>query len=575
MRGHLILALWFFFFLSPCFTTNILDYFIGTDFLAFSTALMISAYMYVCQKRYSSPSNDFTYMWVLVFLLSAFFILIFGDVRNPWGVYKYAVYITAVYLIFRMSQASAAQLINNRLWVTMLAVVGNIYAFIAIAQVFHLFPEDPNSLFAIWTYIPRFSGPLLQPNLTALLLVIIVATLFIQSIRDDFKKTWLLASLLPCAVILASNSRSGILLLLLVLLILFICTQQKKAYSLHISATMLVAFMIALCWNTLLQQSGNDVAALGSRLAEGGMADRLNLWYSSIYLFSEHPLLGIGYGNLASYFAEAQAYVHEQHPDLPAMAAATYWSHNIVLQFFAEGGIIAGGAMLMLLFFIAKRIFYIVSQGDVIASPYFPAALMVLLIILHGMVSISIYQGFFLCLLGLYLAALFPLLEKESQVEDETKIEGSVKGMNLLFFVPAVYLMITFYQFVHIQTDIRAVFDDDPDTPRFIAEVSRAIDNPWLTRSGLEYLFANMEMTNAPVYQWINAYPLLYWHWQLAQDPLSLKRMILHAHLTNNHLSEMYWADIYIRAFPHNGWNQTLISHIKVGHKNHEPLSIR
>jgi O-antigen ligase len=576
MHSKLTLLAWFVFFVSPCFTTNILDYFIATDLLAFACALTASAYIYTSNSN-TTQSNLKLIIWLLIFLTPAFLSLTLSEPRNPWGVVKYSIYIAATYLIFRFMQMQSLSLINHKKWIMMLAIIGNFYAIIAIAQTFHLFTEDQNSLFAIFSYIPRFSGPLLQPNLTGLLLNIIVASLLIHLIRQHFHKIWLFASILPCSIIWVGNSRSAILLLLLIVITLFVLTKEKKQFLFYTLSMLGISFAIAWQWNMLLQSAGAQGVAIGSRLAGVGIEARLNLWYTSIDLFLQHPLLGIGYGNLASYFVEAQAYTHAQHHDLPSMAAATHWSHNILIQFFAEGGILAGFALLALLTWIVRRCWHILSLGNSIQSPYLPAIFSVTLVLIHGMVSISLYQGFFLCLFALYLAALFPAnsdKEPVSTIQQNTPpfLQSLQKSM---LFMPALYFFFTCYQFIHIQTNIRAVFNEDPDNPAFIAEVSKAINNPWLARSGLEYLFANMEMTHAPAFQWVNAYPLLYQHWLLTQEPLALKRLILNAHLSDNAQSEKYWGEMYMAAFPASPWNISLKKHIDEGHSKHEAFSLR
>jgi len=567
-----LIIIWGIFFLSPCFTTNILDYFIATDLLAFACALTASAYAYTTNSQVTH-SNSNLIIWLLIFLAPAFLSLTLSEPRNPWGIVKYSIYITATYFIFRLMQTQALSTINHQRWIALLAIVGNFYAIIAIAQTFHLFTEDQSSLFAIFSYIPRFSGPLLQPNLTGLLLNIIIASLLIHFIRQHFHKIWLFASILPCSIIWVSNSRSAILMLLLIVISLFILTKHKKQYLLYALSILAISFAIAWQWNMLLQSMDAQSIAIGSRLAGVGIEARLNLWYTSIDLFLQHPLLGIGYGNLASYFVEAQAYTHQQHHDLPSMAASTYWSHNILIQFFAEGGLLAGFTLITLLAWVIRRCWYILSLENQIQSPYLPAIFSITLLLLHGMVSISLYQGFFLCLFALYLAALFPI--STDKVNTSTTQHTIPFLQRSIFFIPALYFFFTCYQFIYIQINIRDVFNEDPDNPIFITEVSKAIENPWLARSGLEYLFANMEMTHAPAFQWVNAYPLLYHHWLLTQEPLALKRLILNAHLSDNAQSEKYWGQMYMDVFSTSHWNISLKKHIQEGHTNHEALSLR
>jgi len=541
MQKNIGILLWSLFLLSPCFTTNTLDYFVGTDLLAFSLALAAAAFMFIYE--HPKPKSSRSFYWLILMLTPAFLILTIGDARNPWGVYKLSAYIIAAYLIFRMSQGHANQLIHSISWTVLLAIVINFYAFVAISQTFHLFQEDQHSLFAIFSYATRFSGPLLQPNLTCLFLNIAIITILSQASHNAYKIIWFISIILPSALIISSNSRSGLLILLFILLAFLIFSQNKKTYILRITPIFATAFSIAFLWNLTLQQANIAEPVIASRLVSVGLIDHLNLWYSSIHLFLEHPLLGVGYGNLASYFAEAQAYIHINHPKFPTMAAATYWSHNLILQFFAEGGGLAGVGILFFLIYIAKHNITLLFQKCNTSSIHFAPMLVVSVILVHGMVSISIFQGFFLCLLSLYLAALFPSLPNKNEKH------LTIKRYSPIFFLPALYFFVTFYQFVNIQADIRSVFDEAPDQPQFISNTAKAIDNPWLARSGLEYLFTNMALTTNSAQRWIDSYPFLYHWWLLSQDPSSLHYLILYAKLTNNHLLEAYWQKLYDNAF--------------------------
>ncbi len=560
------MMLWAIFLITPCFTYNIYDYWIANDLLAFSIALLTAAWIH---KQYPVAQHPVSWMLLCLFLIPVYAHLIMQDTPNPWGLVKGSMYITATFLIFRMCQGASQVFTQQTSWIALLAITGNIFVWISMLQVFHLFQEDQHSLFAMFSYSTEFIGPLLQRNLTTLFLLIVVASLWIQSIRTSFDKRWLLASILPCTVILISNSRSALLLLIGLSLCLFILHQKKKDYLYHIIPTLFFSLLIALEWHLTLQTLHHNLEPMGSRLGEAGISARLNLWYSSALMFFDHPWFGVGSGNLASYFADYQAQTLHQHPQWTAMDSINPWSHNIILQQFAEGGIFSGIFILLLFGIVGKRIYRIFKSTSPINHPSFPAAIIIILLLSHGLVSISLLQGFFLSLFGLYLAALFPSEQSQTQPQHNTNMSF------VMHLIPAMYMAFTAYQYIHTQVAIRAVFDDPPGSPRFIEKVGTAIDNPWLTRVGLDYLFVNMGLTHAPARQWINLYPYLYESWLLGQDPQALKRLILQAHLTDNTLSEKYLANLYIRDFPKNSWDKELRYHIEKGHQAHEPLDIQ
>jgi len=566
MSSFIPLLLWALFFITPFLTTSILDYWVASDLMALSAALLAVFWMHTQSKSTSNPQPQ---SWLLfaLFLLPVLAHFIMWDTPNPWGMVKFAIYMASAFLIFRMSQASACEWIHQPIWIALLAITGNVYAFWALLHTFHVIPEDQTAFFALWSYFSDFVGPLLQRNLSSLFMLIVVASLWIHSIRHAWDKRWLLASWIPCSMILVSNSRSGLLLLIALIVLLFALYPRKKTFTLHILPLLLGSFLLALYWQGCLQSIHSDISPLGSRLSEAGISARLNIWYSSMLMWLEHPWFGVGSGNLASYFSDFQGKTLAQHPGWIEMDTITPWSHNIILQFFAEGGIFGGAFVLLLSGMILRRSLHILKTNNPIEHASFPAWVMVMLLFLHGLVSISLLQGFFLALFSFYLAALFP-----SQQQDTAPQRRS--PLNVFFMIPSVFLMFTCYQYIHLQTDIRAIFDDNPDSPRFIDAVAEAVDNPWTQRVGLAYLFVNMDLTHAPKRQWVQLYPYLYTYWQLSQEPWGLKRLILQAHLADNSLSEAYLASIYARDFPKNTWNTPLKKHIQGGHQNHEALDM-
>ncbi|MDQ6995483.1 MAG: O-antigen ligase family protein [Mariprofundaceae bacterium] len=552
------------FFITPYFTTNILDYWVATDLLALGTALLAAAWM-----QYTAPPEKNPNSWILLvlFLIPVFIHLVIQDTPNPWGLVKYSIYITAVFLMFRMSQASSHEWIQSTSWIALLAITGNVYALTGVMNNFQIFPEDQTSLFALWSFFPDFAGPLLQRNLATLFLLIVVISLWVKSIRDAWDKRWLVASVLPCAIILISNSRSAMLFLILLVIVLFVLHPKKKSCFLHLSAVLSVSLLIAFQWHDALQSIQPSITHLGSRLTETGVSARLNIWYSSWFMLMDHPWIGIGSGNLASYFSDYQGQSLALHPEWIEMDSITPWSHNIILQHLAEAGLLGGAFIFLLIGIIVRRIYHILQTPNPIQHPSFSAVLIVSLLLLHGLISISLLQGFFLALFGLYLAALFPC-SLETRSSPQTIASA-------LYVLPAFYLLLIAYQYIHTQANIRAVFDDNPDSSRFISAVAPAIDNPWQARVGLAYLFVNMDLTHAPAHQWVNLYPYLYEYWLLCQEPWGLKRLILQAHLADNSLSEIYLAKQYRKNFPKNVWNKQLLQHIQVGHQKHEALEMQ
>jgi len=554
------------FFITPFFSFCLEDYWVANNLLTLGVALCVAVWMHIQSPTTSEPSKS----WLLfaLFLIPVCVHLLQREAPNPWGLVTFSIYMASVFLIFRMSQSSAQAFISHTAWIALLAISGNIYAFWGVLQAFQLIHEPQHPVLFLWVYFPDFVGPLLQRNLATLFLLIVIASLWIQSIRNAWDKCWLLASILPSAIIFISNSRGAFLLMAGLCFLLFLCTPRKRTFLWHIIPVLLCGIAIAIQWQIYLPES-LTTSPLGSRIYESGITARLNIWYSSMLMLLEHPWFGVGAGNISSYFPDFQAQSLKAHPHWTEMDGAILWSHNIIIQFFAEGGIFGGLCILLLCAIILKRVYHIFNTQHPIDHPAFSSAVIVLLLLLHGLISISLLQGFFLALFAFYLAALFP-----AQQLSETPPKTNKRTSSLLYLIPSLYMMLTAYQYITIQTNVRSIFDDEPSSPRFIEKVAIAIDNPWTAHAGLEYLFLNMTLTHSPAKQWINLYPYLYEYWHLAKGPLGIKRLMLYAHLADNPLYETQLATIYAHDYPQSSWNKTLQRHIHGGHQNNESLDL-
>ena len=82
--------------------------------------------------------------------------------------------------------------------------------------------------------------------------------------------------------------------------------------------------------------------------------DRLGAWLYSFRAFSEHPLIGIGYGRIKHYIWSAQAAGDDLRfdPDVPA----TFHPHNTVVGLLAENGVLLTIPFLMLIWCFCRQV---------------------------------------------------------------------------------------------------------------------------------------------------------------------------------------------------------------------------
>ncbi len=421
IHNKTIIAAWSVFFLSPFLWPNIMDSYVAMDLLAFACALTAAAFM-AWQQTEHTQTQRLAWVFLILLLLPILVQLLWLDLRNPWKAMQMAMYISSAWLIYRMAQGYAAELLEQQSWFIVLAIMGNAYALFATLVTFVPQPDFVTSLFPIWTgQGARFGGVFMQANMQSLLLSIICISLWSRAICTERYIPWLLASLLPCAGIFATSSRSSALVLLIGLLALLFLCQQRKAASIKLFIVITLAFALSEYWLSVAQHMPGYDANLLQRFESSGTQARLFIWDMVWRLFMDHPWFGIGAGNLISYGTEAQIATLAAHPEWASVAdgfsGGHGWAHNIVLQFFCEWGIVGGFAIIGLIFAMVHRAWRTLFIHKVsLTSGSAQAAFGSILMLMHGMVSISMMQGFFFVLFALYAAALFsPRIFKQPQ----------------------------------------------------------------------------------------------------------------------------------------------------------------
>jgi len=508
-------------------------------------------------------------------MLPIFIQLLFLDIRNPWRAWQAAVYLCSAWLVFRFSQASARQLLGSLSWVVLLGCAGNFYVIFAILQDFNLHIISGTEIFPIWQDGPTgFGGILIQTNLQALFLAIVCITQWYKATITKKYFPFLLTSILPCAGLIATSSRSGILILAFGLIALIFLSQKKQINLIKLSITVGIAALFVLYWHIEKTSAGINDASIIHRFATTGVEARLLIWDMSVRLFLQHPWFGIGAGNLISYGTDGQIATLAHHPDWTAAANAMVgghqWTHNIILQIFLEWGIIGGMAILGLVGSITLNAKQLWNQRSSQQAESILPSLILLLMILHGMVSIALLQGFFLVLFALYAAALFPL-EHANNTHDLKNIAYSRLAF---FFLPIFFLFYLWWSFISTEISVEKAVGFPVKSSQFVIPVAEGIDTPWTSRPSLEMYFANLVFHHAKPSIWIGSENFAYRYWFQHQSSLSLRYLILIAHLKNDSYSEKRLIDLFLQAYPASKQAKYLEVHAKEGHVKGESLDI-
>jgi len=402
---------WAFFFASPFLWVDTPLPEITAYALGFSTALFAAAFAW---EPSLSKQINYTFspahLFLLLCITPTFILLLQQELPVPWSAFLGLLSITASWLIYQTSKISAVKTIASKHFMILITISSYLYILYALLQAWDLRFFDAERLFPVWSGLTvDFTGPLLQRNFEGLFQVLTTAIILFHASKQS-KPLLLIVAIIPMMGVLLTNSRSSILLLLL-LCLLFAFLHRKKslfisAFSLSFSAAILLTVIV----NYIGIVEGNEITTNPfQRFSTGGIEARLAIWSIAIDLISEHPILGIGWENMPAYAIDSSLRVLQEYPSLANGVSnvnhvANNFAHNIILEFTMSFGIMgfASIGIIMYYFWSHKKS---IPLGIFNHRPASLGNLLALIIFLHGMVSISITQPFFMALFAFFLAA--------------------------------------------------------------------------------------------------------------------------------------------------------------------------
>ena len=186
----------------------------------------------------------------------------------------------------------------------------------------------------------RFYGNVAQPNQLAFIYALGIAACHYLLIKPESKRSkFIFMALIILSIGLALTSSRGGLILGLASFLIYglnlkkILNIKKVLSSVSVS---IVGFLVGSYLLTIHKLYSEDTL---SRLATGDNAARVELIQQAWVQFLHHPLLGVGFGNLLADSLE--------HIEQVNWFVFNIHSHNIIMQFAAEFGILGLGILLM------------------------------------------------------------------------------------------------------------------------------------------------------------------------------------------------------------------------------------
>ncbi|MEP7040154.1 MAG: O-antigen ligase family protein [Chloroflexota bacterium] len=188
----------------------------------------------------------------------------------------------------------------------------------------------------------RIAGTLgLSPNHLGAVFVVTLPVTIGQALSRTgwWRWAWTGAAVLQVAALFLTFTRSSILLALAATLVFLLVYRQVLLLAVMTAASgaLLFAILSVGCQASPGQHGlpGDPLGVVGGRFSDGN--DRLALWYAAAHITLDHPLAGVGLGEMGATLKAAPAYSRTPY------GTATSSAHNTVLLAGAETGV--GGAL--------------------------------------------------------------------------------------------------------------------------------------------------------------------------------------------------------------------------------------
>ncbi len=575
---------WVPFFAVPFVVPDIYASAVARDLSVLATSLFAGA-LVACRSVSLGKTGYYGWVVVLLCLLPGAVLLLSHAAQSPWFVWRQSLYLSAVWLLFAMLRQSDVRRFSGVSWLVVFMCAAYCYMLYALIEAFHLQWFDNSGWLRFWSArIAHFSGPLRQQNQQALFLVLAVTLLWRHARNVRWRYVWEMATLLPIAGVFLTASRSGLIVLVLAALLVWGFDRFRSATLWMLVRTLVIGWLfstVILAWLPL-QDVGGVATRIRAGLDDPAPSIRAMVWRICLYLWWQHPWLGVGWGNLPAHLYDAAAPVMTAHPELaasaPALSGGATQAHNVALQFLVEGGVVAASALLILAVALVWRAYGWWQHPPETASPAVGAWICVVVMLAHGMVSVALMEPFFMVLLAIFLATCFAERGDEGCAERHHHGHGWPMGLSgaspgrLLLFLPALGFAMLWWHVVQGGRAIERAMEMDIRSPEYIAIMNRSIDDPWLHHSALRRYFQKLGRTPTGSSVWSNSEWLAYALWNQYQFGGGIEIMMVIAHNQDMPSKELFWAKRYLAVFPGAVEGRDWVIHAESGHRRGLPL---
>lgn len=248
-----------------------------------------------------------------------------------------------------------------------------------------------------------------QPNHLATYLALgFVGTIYLD-VREWPRLAVRLSQLILAGGVALTGSRMGLVMAGLLALAPAIASRlpafRRNEAGWGLSAVMVAGYVAGLLGGRWFASSVVGSQSTVERVADAAYGDRLTMWKDAIHIALSSPLSGVGVGE----YARAQYDLAQAAPKL----IGTPYAHNVILQFAAEFGIVAGVAS------TALALWWLLSDWS--RRRESPALLtawtMLALIGLHAMLEWSLWVLFVSILAGFLFAIAEPPLRRAVRID--------------------------------------------------------------------------------------------------------------------------------------------------------------
>lgn len=393
----------------------------------------------------------------------------------------------------------------------------------------------------------RGYGALQQPNLTATLLVIGIASASVLS-RLQPLRTWRTHLLWAVVVLLGSGvavtgSRVGLLLLIVWSVGLVLARFLQRGHPLAGRRTALpvwlpaMGFVLALLSVALL---GVDFASSLAR--SGAMSNgRLLIFSNAWEMGRAFPLFGAGFGQFS--------YWHVELPYQPKMPGYLTHAHNLVLQFWAELGAV-GVVWLSLAGAVLTRPLWPLLRGQrlVLSTGQGWAFAILVFLLLHSMTEMPLWSAPFLLLFG-FAAGLWLAPNAMAIAEDPSARRGLPMPALVKYGVLVGMIGIALSAWVYLDyLKVSALYEGtrwastDPD------RVARRADTSVFFHPTAEFAAANSATVSQQTAQ---AYgKTLPYVWRYVTDPRMFEWQLRTSAWSNNRTEFEHHAQRFAQLYP-------------------------